>query len=146
MPEHDGVSEYRKVAQQRLDDARELLEPPSRQSRIGNPSLRHLRAAMYLAGYSVECILTCYIITRHPPARTLDEVDPALLTTAGHSLDLLLARTDLEAGLGELRRDWGICRTWRAEWRYDPGMPRRSDALRLVEAAASVHDWVRRRL
>jgi hypothetical protein len=143
VPTHDGYSEYVKAAQHRLADALELLEEPTYPGKSGNPQSRHLRGAMYLAGYAVECILKAYIITRHPPCRTLVEVDPTLVAAAGHGLDRLLVTSGLEAQLLDRRQDWGICRSWTPDWRYNPQIPSRGEALNFVQSAERIHRWLK---
>src|SRR5687767_1478938 len=128
MPRHDGASEYRRVAHHRLNDAQELLEQPSRSVKLGDPASRHLRGAMYLAGYAVECILKAYIIAQSA-CRTLSDVDPNLTKAAGHNLDQLLVRSGLGDSLGDHVSDWRLCRTWTPDWRYDSAIPKRGEAV-----------------
>jgi len=70
---------------------------------------RHLRAAVYLAGYAIECILKVYIISRVAGAvslagaiedrRAMGEQIPNILGAEGHRLTILLSLTDLETYL-----------------------------------------------
>ncbi len=73
MAEHDGLSQYRKAAARRLRDAEELLQPPSLASEEQGADTRHLRGAVYLAGYAVECVLKAYIISQAASAMSLAE-------------------------------------------------------------------------
>lgn len=124
-----------------------MLEPPTIEMKYGNAELRHLRGAMYLAGYAVECVLKAYIISLNPPARTLREVAPNLITAAGHNLDTLLETADLEEELGGDRlRSCNICRTWTVDWRYSPEIPKRGEAVTFVGAAQSIHQWIRAKI
>ena len=61
MADYDGISQYWKAAARRLQDAQELLQPPTINADEQGAETRHLRAAVYLAGYAVECILKVYI-------------------------------------------------------------------------------------
>ena len=67
MPEHDGISEYLKAGLHRLRDAEELLQEPSIILKESGADTRHLRGAVYLAGYAVECVLKAYLIQLGPP-------------------------------------------------------------------------------
>ena len=62
MAEFDGVSEYLKAAGQRLQDAQQLLQPPTLLTNRSDAATRHARGAMYLAGYAIEFILKVYIL------------------------------------------------------------------------------------
>ncbi len=101
MAEYDDIIHFRKAGLQRLRDAEELLQPPSITPNVSEASTRHLRGAMYLAGYGIECVLKEYIISPTPPARSLGkalEIREAsgksafdLYSSAGHNLTGLLA-------------------------------------------------------
>ncbi len=113
MAEFEGISEFRKVAPQRIKDAKRLLELAINSQQQG-AGIQHLRSAVYLAGYGIECILKSYIIDRQPPAKTLSEAMnrrrsngeqltgeqlPDIQGAKGHHLPLLLLLTDLEEAL-----------------------------------------------
>ena len=159
MAEYDGFSEYRKVAKRRMRDAEELLQPPSLAAAEQGAETRHLRAAVYLAGHAVECILKAYLIDRQPPAQTLSEavtirraageVVPNILGDEGHRLPLLLVLTQLEPFLianEDRRRDWGVCSKWKSTWRYDPISPSREFAAEFVAASGRFCEWVQQQL
>ena len=158
MADYDGKSQYRKVAARRLKDAQELLQPPSIDADEQGADTRHLRAAVYLAGYAVECILKVYIISQAAPAtslagavearRALGEQIPNLLGAEGHRLDILLALTDLETRFvsNERKRDWSLCVKWKSTWRYDPDPPARTFAFEFVAAVRRLYRWVERQV
>ena len=159
MAEFDGVSEYLKAAVQRLEDAQELLQAPTLHRNRSDAATRHLRGAMYLAGYAIECAIKAYIITRLK-AQTLEEairIAPAskrrqmkkLNTADGHNLRLLISLTDMEsllAGNVSLLQQWAICLTWDAGWRYNPRPVRAERAREFVAAAAQIHAWIGRQI
>ena len=159
MAEFDGISEYLKAAIQRLEDALELLQPPTLYPNRSDAKTRHLRGAMYLAGYALECIIKAYIITRFK-AQTLEEairIAPAskrrlmkkLNTVDGHNLRLLISLTDMGiplAGNVSMLRHWTICLTWDSGWRYNPRPVRVEHAREFVDAAAQVHAWISRQI
>ena len=157
MPEYDGINQYRKAAARRLQDAEELLQPPSTHPNVQGADTRHLRAAEYLAGYAVECILKVYIISRVAGAvslagaieerRATGEQIPNILGAEGHRLTLLLSLTDLEAYLvdEERKKDWSICVKWKSTWRYDPNPPD-DNAAEFVSAIRRIYRWVERQI
>ena len=163
MADYDGISDFRKVAPQRLRDAKKMLESPTQNQEQGADT-RHLRASVYLAGYGIECMLKTYIIDRQPPAKTLTEAMnrrrendellkgeplPDIQGAKGHNLPLLLLLTDLEAGLNnapDRRKDWAICLSWKSTWRYDPYPPTRQFAEDFVAAADRLYLWIERQL
>jgi HEPN domain-containing protein len=154
--EFDGLSDYLEAGPKRLADARELLQHPSLDALRADAGHRHLRGAVYLAGYAVECALKAYIISRTPPSRTFTEAvmlraaaDPAVLGLQGaatHRLGALFRATDLAPSMDAdfpLRALWGVCLTWSPTWRYHPRhLTSRSRARQIVEAAAAVYAWV----
>ncbi len=155
VAEYDGYSYYRKSAWRRLRDAEELLASPTVSPHEQGASVRHLRGAIYLAGYAVECALKAYLISREPPAQSLEQVlqrwsdggraTPKLLGAEGHNLFLLVSLTDLELPLQsdfERKKDWGICLRWRSTWRYDPEPPRPEFAAEFVAAVRRVVEWI----
>lgn len=158
MAEYDGISQYRKAAARRIKDAEELLQPPTVDAREQGAETRHLRAAVYLAGYAVECILKVYLISQVASANSLsDAVEarramgeqlPNLLGAEGHRLDVLLSLTDLEAQFSdeERRQDWSLCVKWKSTWRYDPNPPPATFAFEFVAAVRRIYRWVERQI
>lgn len=154
MAEYDSISQYRKAAARRLKDAQELSQPPSIDTSMQGADTRHLRGAVYLAGYAVECILKVYIISRVAATSSLAEAIekrrnageeiPNILGAEGHKLLTLLSLTDLEARFGneERKKDWSLCVKWKSTWRYDPEPPKTADALELVAAVDRIYHWV----
>ena len=158
MAEYDGLTQYRKSAARRLRDAEELLQPPSLALEEQGAETRHLRGAVYLAGYAVECILKAYIISQSGSAMSLADVVeerkqageqmPNILGADGHNLSLLLSLTDLEERLttDEHKKDWGTCVKWKSTWRYDPNPPTARFASEIVIAVRNVYRWVERQI
>ena len=154
MADYDGISQYRKAAARRLRDAEELLQPPTVDAYEHGSETRHLRAAVYLAGYAIECILKVYLISQVAVANTLSDVIearratgeqfPNILGTDGHRLDILVSLTDLEAQFGneKRKRDWSLCVKWKSTWRYDPNPPTEIFAFEFVAAVRRIYRWV----
>src|SRR5205085_10165063 len=114
-----------------LRDAERLLEPPSKNVNEQGADVRHLRGAMYLSGYGVECLLKAYLIKQRPGCHRLSDVLTELRSdgaevrdicgSAGHDLPYLLTLTKVEARFDRQRREqMSNCAKWRSNWRYDP--------------------------
>ncbi len=164
MAEYDGISEFLKVAPQRIQDAKKLMEGVASTPQRQGIATQHLRAALYLSGYAIECVLKAYVIDRQPSTRTLTEAMnrrrsageqlrgeplPDIQGARGHNLPLLLLLTDLEAALDSNRdrkKDWAVCLGWKSSWRYDPSSPSQQSAEDFVAAAERLCRWVERRL
>jgi hypothetical protein len=165
--EHDGISELWKVAPKRLADARELLEPRSLEAERSDRATRHLRGAVYLAGYAVECILKVYIIERtdahlRTPGRRVQKWSEALATreavgerpdlrgARSHNLFLLFGATDLSQHMSAsdgIYETWTRCfKHWNASLRYNPRpIADPDEALRTVDALDTAFRWVKAR-
>ena len=154
MAEFDGLTEFVKSGQNRLRDAEKLLDAPTEAKFEQGANTRHLRGAMYLAGYGVECLLKAYIISKRRGCTRLSEVVAGLQAEgkdvrdicghAGHDLAYLLTLTGLEARMPLSRREqMSICAKWRSSWRYNPVSARREDAEALVQASRSIVEWIK---
>lgn len=72
MPDFDNISDLVKSGPRRLQDAEELMQPPTHDRQRSDAQTRHLRGAMYLSGYGVECLLKAYLVEQEG-CRTLTE-------------------------------------------------------------------------
>ena len=153
MTEFDGISEYIKSGVRRLRDAEELLQPPTLHPKEYGADTRHLRGAVYLAGYGIECLLKAYLISRQENCSRLSEARDALrasgllirdiCSAAGHDLRYLLSLTDLEARMdSKKQRQMSLSAKWSSSWRYDPRAVTRNDADTRIEAARSLVNWI----
>lgn len=153
MPEFDGISEYVKSGPRRLRDAEELLQPPTLHPKEHGADTRHLRGAVYLAGYGVECLLKAYLISRQPNCTRLSEARDAIRASgnpirdicgeAGHDLRYLLSLSDLEARMDAEKLRWmSLSARWSSSGRYDPRPVSREDAGARIAAARSLVDWI----
>lgn len=154
----DSLSDFRKAAWHRLRDAKELMVRPSLATNESGWDRRHLRGAMYLAGYTVECIVKAYLITMHSPLTTLRDVDaklrsfdpstPDLLSAAGHSVSVLVRYTDLDTCFSpsQMKAISVLSSTWNSNMRYDPSQPLRVHATTVVNHASDIYDWVNARI
>jgi HEPN domain-containing protein len=136
-----GVSEQRKAAKHRFDDARALFDR------------KRWRGAMYLGGYSVECLLKTKLMRRHD-CHNLRELEETLqgarllaadTTIYTHQLELLLR---LAQGIDRLRQNqslwrlFNIVNLWMPAWRYNPDLSSREDAEDFLESVEKVSHWI----
>ena len=156
MAQFNRLQDYLAVAAKRLADARELLAPPSEEA-PGDPRTRHLDAAVYLAGYVVECSLKAYLMSLAPDAKFFNEAlealaaagkvspeDSEFLAGHGHDLRRLLTASGLREKMTEVDQSrWGVVVKWKPEWRYDPRhMTSQAAAKRLVGTVEDVYWWI----
>ena len=157
MPFRDTLADYRRSGSYRLDDAKELLERPSLNSNASDSEFRHLRGAMYLAGYAVECILKAYMIQyigtqtlgsavdrlnarRH--SKGIEPVENIARSAAGHRIMYLLQLTDLFQKPGYDQQIWGRVARWTSSWRYETDRVERDQAIQFVRDVEAVVKWV----
>lgn len=157
MPFRDTIRDYRRTAAQRLADAKELLEPPTLDPQRSDADRRHLRGAMYLAGYAAECLVKAYLI-QHMNAQTLaaavdtlneqrqqqglEPVEQIARTAAGHKIFYLLQLTDLPLYPAYDPRQWARVAQWRSSWRYETDFVAHGDAVEFLNDVQSVVDWI----
>lgn len=136
-----GVSEQLKSSVHRLDDAKALL------------GATRWRGALYLAGYSIECLLKAKLMTIFGCHNLLDLEDELqrrnLLaknaTIFTHELESLLRLTN---GLHRLRQNallwqsFNMVNLWMPAWRYNPDLSSRDDANDYLEAVDKIRHWI----
>lgn len=136
-----GVSEQSKAGKHRMDDARALLNAV------------RWRGAMYMAGYSIECLLKTKLMhmydCRH--LRELEEelqrrgVLSAQASVFTHQLELLLR---LAHGLERLRQSeehwrlFNMVNRWVPAWRYTADRSNPEDAEDFLAAVARISQWI----
>ncbi len=111
------------------------------------------RGAMYLAGYSIECLLKTKLMQmfdcRH--LRELEEelqrrgVLAAQATVFTHQLEVLLRLAQALDRLrqnGSLWSQFNIVNRWVPAWRYTADLSRREDAEDFLEAVEGVARWI----
>jgi hypothetical protein len=155
--EFDSITAYLSVAPKRLQDAWELLEQPTWQTDAPDAAYRHLRTAIYLAGYVIECALKAYIISREPSLQRFFEVIEVrnargerldFSGSRGHSLLALRNATDLDARMdddNEMKKLWHtwLKMNWGPHWRYHPKhFTERDEARRRIEASERIYEWI----
>ena len=136
-----GVSEQSKSSTHRRDDAHALL------------NAARWRGAMYMAGYSIECLLKAKLMGMYACSnlRDLEEelqrrkllAEHATIFT--HQLEVLLR---LANGLERLRQNstlwplFNIVNRWIPAWRYNPDLSNREDAEDYLDAVDSIYHWI----
>ena len=137
----DGVSELGKAGKHRMDDARQLI------------AAVRWRGAMYLAGYSVECLLKTKLM-RMFDCRHLRELEEELLrrkvlaaeaTVFTHQLEVLLRLTNAMDRLRQNAENWrsfNIVNRWIPAWRYTANISNEDDANEFMDAVQNVSHWI----
>ncbi len=136
-----GVTEQSKAGVHRREDAHALL------------GATRWRGAMYMAGYSIECLLKAKLMRMYGCSnlRDLEEelqrrgllAERATIFT--HQLEILLR---LANGLDRLRRNaqlwqvFNIVNLWIPAWRYNPDLSNREDARDYLSAVDSIRHWI----
>lgn len=131
----DEVRRFSDVAKQRYDDARFLL---------GHRNT----AAIYLAGYAVECILKALWLSRVPPRRRSKQVE-SFRGEKGHDLDWLKVQYMRRGGepfTPAISKAFGRVNGWRTDLRYNPGTAKAKDAKAFLLAVEEILEWAERRL
>lgn len=136
-----GISDQAKAATHRLDDARALF------------NAGRWRGAMYMAGYSVECLLKTKLMQMYG-CRTLRELEDELqrrgvlaehATVFTHHLELLLRLTQRLDSLRQNRILWPqftLVNRWIPAWRYTADAANRQDAADFQEAVEQPMQWI----
>jgi HEPN domain-containing protein len=136
IPSSRDARLFYRAAYQRREDAQYLLEND------------RTTAAIYLAGYSVECIFKSLIVAtvsdgerpgviasfRGRVAHDFDWLRRAYLERSGASIPLVVARNLTRVN------------SWTTDLRYNPGTSKRSEAEAFLLAADNVIQWADGRL
>lgn len=136
-----GVSEQMKASKHRLNDAHALF----------NSARWH--GAMYLAGYSIECLLKAKLMQMYN-CRHLRELEEVLqrrgvlaaeATVFTHHLEVLLRLAKGQKRLRQNRTLWplfSIVNLWMPAWRYSSNLSNSKSAKNFLEAVEKIIDWV----
>jgi HEPN domain-containing protein len=135
MPANIDARRFYRVAFQRLEDGVLLL------------GLERPRAAVYLAGYAVECMLKSLLIAETPTSRR-DDLMVSFRGASAHDIDWL--RDMVVRIVGKLpvhvARDLSLVSSWSTDLRYEPGAGNLDDATSFLAAAKSILSWCDRRM
>lgn len=135
MPRDINARRYYRVAYQRYEDGVALLE-------ISRP-----RAAIYLTGYAVECILKALLLTA-TPANERADVLASFRGPIAHNIDWLRERLVIRIGRFpvEENRFVSVVCSWSTDLRYEPGPGDVDDAKSFLTAAESILNWANGRM
>lgn len=136
-----GATEQSKSSVHRRDDAHALLNSA------------RWRGAMYLSGYSIECLLKARLMQMYSCSNLRDLEDELqrrnLLanhaTIFTHQLEVLLR---LAGGLDRLRQNaelwplFNIVNRWIPAWRYNPDLSNREDSEDYLDAVDQIRRWI----
>jgi hypothetical protein len=138
VPRDKDAKRFYRVAWQRLEDTF-LLE-----------SERTI-AAVYLAGYCVECMWKALIITQAGKDKK-EEVLDQFRGAGAHNYDWLRSLYDKHGGKPPPKNDRDLARafitvdSWGTHLRYDPGTMPEDDAAEFLDAVRRIRKWADERL
>jgi hypothetical protein len=127
---------FYRVAKERFADAEHLL------------ANRRTTGAVYLAGYSVECMLKALVLAAVPDGER-EEVVGEFRGARAHDYDWL---SDLYLASGgppppkSVRAQFRVVGDWATDLRYRAGTIHRTRATEFLEAARGIMTWADRRL
>jgi len=136
-----GVSEQGKAGKHRMDDARALFNAV------------RWRGAMYLAGYSIECLLKTKLMKMFN-CRNLLELEEDLqqrgilagkATLVTHHLEVLLRLTGAMDRLRRSEEHWrsfNMVNRWVPAWRYNADLSDADDAKDFLDAVEKISHWI----
>ena len=136
VPKAPVARRFYHVALQRLEDGQILVaeRPP---------------AAIYLAGYAVECVLKALILSYVPPGQHAAFVHAEFRGAAAHDIGWLrqrLRRLHAASFPAEVIDDLVLVSTWSTELRYTPGKGDVDEAADFVDAVQRIIKFVEGRL
>jgi hypothetical protein len=158
MAFRDTIDDYRRAARFRLQDARELLMPPSYEEQRSDADWRHRRGAMYLAGYAVECLLKAYLI-QLSNAQTLSQATEIMdkkrisrgeklvknisRSAAGHQISYLILLADFDVSFHDFdKKLWGRVAKWQSSWRYESDFVSTEAAIEFMGDVEAAVQWI----
>jgi hypothetical protein len=131
----DEVRRFSDVAKHRYEDAQFLL------------GYRNT-AAIYLAGYAVECILKALWLSR-VPARGRAKLVESFSVARAHNLEWLKAQYKKQGGEDfspSIARAFARVNVWSTDLRYNPGTAKLRDAQEFLRAVEEIIVWAKGKL
>jgi HEPN domain-containing protein len=132
MPEAQTPEAYVQVAEERLEDARTLLNEG------------RYAGAFYLCGYGVECGLKALLLERSTAARRLG-LRKSFRGKLGHDLEWIKKKLR-DRGTSvprHLARAFASVNTWSTTLRYDTAARTRHEAASLLRNVELIAHWVK---
>ena len=136
MPRDKDAKRFYRAAEQRWEDAEFLLES------------ERTTAAVYLAGYCVECVLKALILSQAAKDKK-DEVLSTFRGAGAHNYDWLRAMYQKHGGPQfprEITEAFVIVESWGTDLRYQPGTIPADDADEFLAAVRRIRAWAEGRL
>lgn len=130
LPENRAARDFYRVALQRYDEAKSLLVAG------------HTTAAIYLAGYTVECALKSKILEHTPKGKQKEIVD-SFRGSKAHNYEWLKLKYKRIGGAfsDEALRAFVRVNTWSTEDRYRPGEVPPKEARDFIDATRIILTW-----
>ena len=136
IPTSSNARLFYRAAKERFEDAELLL------------SLNRTTGAVYLAGYSVECIIKSLILSAVPPSR-----EGAILARfrgrQAHNFRWLMGLYQQHGGVAvpnRLRVYWDQVYSWSTDMRYSPARIGQRQAKEFLASASEIINWADGRL
>ena len=131
------VRRFLRVAIQRFDDARFLLDQGQRHT-----------AAIYLAGYTVECSLKALLLSCVPKGQC-QIVMESFRGREGHSFEALKAKYSRKTGITfppAIAKALSFVGYWTTDLRYEPGNTSPDEAEQFLRSAEVILSWSKGKL
>jgi len=131
LPQRQDARPFYQSAKQRFEDARFLLEA------------ERTTGAMYLAGYSVECILKTLILAIVPEAER-EEMLASFRGAQAHDFEWLRRKYFASGGPpfpSAVSKNFSLVDTWSIGLRYKAGTTKRGEAESFLRAANEIIVW-----
>lgn len=131
MPSSKSARLFYRAAKQRFEDAEFLL------------SAERTTAAVYLAGYSIECMLKSLVLSRAPRSRQA-EIVRSFRGAKAHEYDWLLRIYSERSGPAlpiDIVPHFARVNAWSTDMRYSPGTLEYRDATVFLESAVEIMNW-----
>ena len=139
IPRDTDAKQFYRAAEQRLADAVFLLESA------------RTTAAVYLAGYCVECMWKALIITQAGKSKKGEALE-LFAGAKAHKFDWLRSLYDKYGGPPPPKKDkelanaFVVVDSWGTELRYEPGTMPEDDAVEFLDAVRRIRKWADERL
>jgi hypothetical protein len=136
LPAAAEARPYYRSAKQRFTDAELLLEGG------------RTTGAIYLAGYTVECMLKALLLSLIPQGKR-QEMLQQFRGSRAHDFEWLQARYYEYGGPrfpADTQRDFVFVNTWDTQIRYESGTARPRDAEAFLNAVQRIVNWAEGRL
>jgi HEPN domain-containing protein len=136
MPSSKNARLFYRVAKQRFDDAQLLF------------NLKRTTAAVYLAGYSVECMLKSLILSAVPHTRESDVLE-MFRGARAHDYEWLIRLYRQNGGAPippHLVPHFARVNRWSTDMRYSPSTIQRRTAKAFLDSTTEIIEWADGRL